>query len=103
MAPNLDRELAEWAAEQPRIRRMWLVNGRAAANVVLDVQLELQPVAHSEETLASWIAHRETWRRQLEAVVGAAVELECRDPDDAIWARKPGPGQARTLVYERSG
>lgn len=94
--------LAEWAAARPRIKRLWLVNGRAAANGALDLQLELQPVVDSEETLAPWIASREKWRRELEALVGSPVALECRDPDDALWTREPGPGEARTLLYERT-
>ena len=92
--------LASWAAEYPQVRRLWLVNGTGANG--LDVQLELRPVMDSEETLAVWLATKEQWRRELQKLVGSPVALECRDPDDAMWTREPGAGEARTLLYERS-
>lgn len=95
-------ELVAWAARNPRIKRLWLLNERAPANGAIDVQVELQPVADSEETLGPWIAHRDEWRRQLEACTGSRVALECRDPDHVLWTREPGAGEARTLVYERA-
>ena len=100
MAPN--RALADWAAGNPRIARLWLLDHAEAGNGALDIQLELRPVSDSEETLAVWLANRDQWRRQLQALVGSSVALECRDPDDAVWTREPGSGEARTLVYERS-
>jgi len=98
----LKEVLAEWASGDPRVARVWLLNNLPRGNGALDVQLELRPVADSEETLAVWLAHREKWRGQLQELTRSSVALECRDPDDAVWARDPGPGEARTLVYERS-
>jgi hypothetical protein len=97
----LNEALAGWASGNPRIARLWLLNNLARGNGAIDVQLELRPVSDSEETLAVWLANRENWRRQLQTLVGLSVALECRDPDDAVWTREPGPGEARTLVYER--
>jgi hypothetical protein len=98
---GVNETLTEWAAGNPRIARLWLLD-TARGNGALDVQLELRPVADSEETLAVWVANREKWRRQLQDRLGSAVALECRDPDDALWTREPGAHEARTLVYERS-
>jgi hypothetical protein len=98
----LNEVLVEWASGNSRIVRLWLLNNLPRGNGALDVQLELRPVTDSEETLAVWLAHREEWRGQLQALTGSSVALECRDPDDAVWTRDPGPGEARTLVYERS-
>lgn len=95
----LDELLAGWAAGNPRIARLWLVNH---ATPGVDVQLELRPVSDSEETVAVWLSRRDEWRRELQNLVGSPVALECRDPDDAIWAREPAPGEARTLLYERA-
>ena len=98
----LNDTLTAWAAANPRVARLWLIDHEARGNGALGVQLELRPVADSEETLAVWFANREKWRRELQDRVGSLVALECRDPDDALWTREPGPGEARTLVYERS-
>jgi hypothetical protein len=53
------------------------------ANGGIDVAVEPQPVADSEESLPVWMAHCETWRRQLQALTGRAVRLQLRDPDAA--------------------
>ncbi len=93
--------LAEWAAGNPRIKRLWLLTGCPPGNGAIDVQVELQPVADSEEILGVWIAKRDEWRRELEAHTGSRVALECRDPDHVFWTREPAAGEGRTLVYER--
>ena len=99
---GVNETLTAWAAGNPRVARLWLLDNTAAGNGAFDVQLELRPVADSEETLAVWVANREKWRRQLQHRLGSPVALECRDPDDALWTREPGAREARTLVYERS-
>ncbi len=49
--------IADWAARNPKIRRLWACE--APLPQVVAVALELQPVADSEETSAVWLAHYE--------------------------------------------
>jgi len=87
--------IGDWAAANPRIRRVWLFAAQARP---IGVTVELQPVADSEETMAIWMAHSEDWRRQLQERIGETFELDWHDPDsDAA-----GPDGAGTLVYERA-
>jgi predicted nucleotidyltransferase len=99
---NEKETLASWAAAIPRIRRVWLFGGDAKrnqrANTDLDVAIEMEPVADSEETISVWIAHAEQWQNELESRIGAAVDLEWFDPDvDAPLSEKA------ILAYDRMG
>jgi len=89
--------VAEWAARNPKIRRVW------ASDATDALALELQPVGDSEETFAVWIGHCEQWRAELEARIGRPVDLEWLDPDGAATIVQPRPGEADTLIYERAG
>jgi hypothetical protein len=60
-----------------------LEGAATGANGGIDVAVEPQPVADSEESLPVWMAHCETWRRQLQVLTGQAVRLQLRDPDAA--------------------
>jgi len=93
--PALSALVADWAARNPKIRRVW---GCEAADALA---LELQPVGDSEETFAVWLAHCEQWRGELEARIGRPVDLEWLDPDGAATIVQPRPGEADTLIYER--
>jgi predicted nucleotidyltransferase len=95
-------KLASWAAAHPRIRRVWFFDGSAKRNARsdtdLDIAIEMEPVADSEETIAHWIAHAEEWQTQLEECVGTSVDLEWFDPDvDAPL------GDKAILAYDRLG
>src|SRR5258708_4841311 len=58
-----------WAADTPRVRRLWLLDdGRYG--------VDIEPVADSEETLALWIAHAEGWRAQLAERLGSPCAIE---------------------------
>jgi hypothetical protein len=72
--------VADWAAQRPRIRRVWI---SAAERIAL----ELEPVADSEETLAVWITNCGKWHAELEVRLGRPVSLAWLDPD-AAW-REP--------------
>jgi len=67
----------------------------------IDVALELQPVADSEETFAVWMANCDKWQTQLQARTGRSVDLEWFDPDGGS-AHPPQPDEAKILVYERA-
>ena len=82
--------IAAWAASNPKIRRAWLAD-RADE---LDVTLEPQPVADSEESFAVWICNGELWRAELQARIGGPFELRWFDPDGV------GPMTGSVLVYE---
>lgn len=89
--------IAEWAAGNPRVRRVWMVGG-AAAEEPIELLAELQPAADSEEALAAWLANAGRWRRELQARLGLGVNLDWLDPDGTT-----GPlGEAKTLVYARA-
>jgi hypothetical protein len=95
--PALSALVAEWAARNPKIRRVWACGASDA------LALELQPVGDSEETFPVWLANCERWRSELAARVGRPVDLEWLDPDGAALVVQPRPGEADTLIYERSG
>lgn len=100
----LSETIGEWAARNPRIRRVWVAGSRAADRSAepLPIALELQPVGDSEETMVLWIAHCEKWRRDLQAQVGRAVALEWLDPDAAGRTARSGFDETNALVYERA-
>jgi hypothetical protein len=99
--------LAEWAARNAKIRRVWVSDGRAedasGGNGGVDIALELQPVPDSEESLAVWIANADKWRLQLQAMTGRSVELDCIDPDRVTGTVDSACRENRVLVYERDG
>lgn len=102
---GLGEMLAEWAAGNPKIRRVWAVGNGAEVsprpNGDLDIAVELQPVADSEETLVAWLANGARWRLQLQARTGRAVNLDWVDPDGGMRTGHAG-AKLTKLVYERA-
>jgi hypothetical protein len=97
----LSQLIAGWAAENPKIRRVWLFASperEATHPESIAVTVELQPVGDSEETLPIWMAHCEQWRKELEARLGHPVPIDWRDLDDG----RLGSEEPKTLVYERA-
>ena len=92
--------IAEWAARDPKIRRVWACD--TPVPEALAIALELRPVGDSEETAAVWLANCERWRRELQGRVRRAVDLEWLDQDESSAPNQPRPGEVRALVYERS-
>lgn len=89
--------IAEWAAANPRIRRVWM-SGGAAPEEPIELLAELQPAVDSEEALGVWVANGGRWRRELQSRLGQSVNLDWFDPDGTT-----GPiGEAKTLVYARA-
>jgi hypothetical protein len=93
----LSAAIAEWAAANPDIQRVWMV-AVAAPKEAIELLAELQPSADSEETLAVWVANGGRWRRELQARVDQAVNLDWFDPDGAT---RPA-AEAKTLIYARA-
>jgi hypothetical protein len=96
--------VAEWAAADPKIKRAWVLCDGAADPQPedLEIAVEIQPVADSEETLAVWLWKGEQWRSQLRARIGPNVKLEWVDPDRDDPALGKELEQAKVLVYERA-
>lgn len=99
----LDALIAEWAERDAAIKRVWLYVAPEADEPgrPVDLALQLQPVADSEETMAVWMGNCEKWRRQLRSRTGREVVLEWLDADEG--ARATRAGEAAMLVYERAG
>lgn len=99
--------IAEWAAGNPRIRRVWLFCSRAgdvpASNGGIDIALELQPVADSEETIAVWLANCDKWRLELQTRIGRTVELDWLDSDGASRTTRAESGEVQMLIYDSNG
>ena len=98
--------IERWAAANPQVKRVWLC-GRAAENGdaddFIELALELQPVADSEESLARWVANCEKWRSELAARTGRPIDLHWFDADEAATAVQAGSDEPRALIYERAG
>ena len=103
---DLTDSIAQWAAGNPRIRRVWLFGNGApqdhSGNGRIELAVELEPVVDSEETLAIWIANAGSWQSQLRKRVSAPVELEWFDPDGGIAAVQARLDEDKALVYERA-
>jgi hypothetical protein len=66
----LSTAIAEWAAGTPDIQRVWMV----------------------------WVANGGRWRRELQARIDQAVNLDWFDPDGATRQA----AEAKTLIYARA-
>jgi hypothetical protein len=93
----LSTAIAEWAAGTPDIQRVWMV-AAAAPEEAIELLAELHPSADSEEALAVWVANGGRWRRELQARIDQAVNLDWFDPDGAT---RPA-AEAKTLIYARA-
>ena len=71
----LRRRIEEWAAANPRVRRVWI------SEDATEVAVAPRPVADSEETLPVWIGHCNAWQRERLEVTGRPVRLDLLDPD----------------------
>jgi predicted nucleotidyltransferase len=93
--------IAQWAAGNARIRRVWLFGNGSRHDHRdkgrIEVAVELEPVFDSEETLTIWIANAGSWQSQLRQRLSAPVGLEWFDPDGGTAL-----DEAKQLVYERA-
>ena len=99
--------MAAWAEARPRVRRVWLFGSRVKdtqrSDVGVDVAVEIEPVADSEESLVVWLNNGERWRGELEQQLGLAVDLEWFDPDGSTPKVHGALREASVLVYDRAG
>jgi len=104
MSPVQDA-VAEWAARNPKIKRAWMLRDPAAEGAAeheIEIAVELQPVADSEETFAVWLAKGAQWHSQLREQIGPKVQLVWVDPDLDEPALGKELEHAKVLVYERA-
>jgi len=104
--PALTALIEQWAAANPKIRRVWLCGNpagdRRGADDFIEIALELQPVADSEESFAVWMANCEKWRLELQARTGRPIDLHWFDTDEAPTPIQARSDERRALVYERA-
>ena len=101
---RVTNSIAQWAAERPEVRRVWLFGNRVKIThnpESIDIAVELEPVGDSEETLTRWIAYADLWKSQLQNRVDSRVDLQWFDPDGSTPTTKAGLLDARVLIYER--
>jgi predicted nucleotidyltransferase len=101
---DVQTTLADWAARTPTVRRVWVFGSRARGthrpDSDIDIAVELEPVADSEETLLVWMANSEKWRSQLQDRISMPVDLEWFDPNGGTGTIRAALDEAKTLVYE---
>jgi predicted nucleotidyltransferase len=99
--------MAAWAEARPRVRRVWLfgsrVKGTQRRDSDVDVAVEIEPVADSEESLLVWLNNGERWRGELEQEIGLLVNLEWFDPDGSTPNVQGALREASVLIYDRAG
>ena len=104
IANDVQKTLSDWAEHNPKVRRVWVFGSRAQGthrpDSDLDIAVELEPVADSEETLLVWLANSERWRTQLQERISLPVDLEWFDPNGGSGDIRAALDQAKTLVYE---
>jgi hypothetical protein len=97
---GMAESLARWAAKNPKVRRVWMAQDRRKPKV--DVTIELEPVADSEESIAVWMAHADEWRAELREDVSPAIDVSWVDPNGAARRLPDVLDEAKVLVYDRS-
>ena len=99
--------ITKWAERNPQIRRVWVFGSHAKGtdepDSDIDIAVEPEPVADSEETLAVWMAKGEAWQAELQDHLAVKVNLEWFDPDGSTRAVAAALRDAKLLVYERAG
>jgi predicted nucleotidyltransferase len=103
---SVTESIARWAAETPDVRRVWVFGshamGTATRDSDLDVAVELEPVADSEETLTRWLSCAALWRSELQRRTAASIALQWFDPDGRTPTMQEQFDEGRLLIYERA-
>ena len=96
-------KVVAWARTNARIRRVWMLGARERPDGNVEIAVELEPVADSEETAALWMAHSDQWQAELQERSGAAVSLEWLDPNGSTPGVRKAVAEGADLIYERAG
>ena len=103
---SVTESIAQWATETPEVRRVWVFGshamGTATRDSDLDIAVELEPVADSEETLTRWISCAALWRSQLQRRTAVSIALQWFDPDGRTPTMQERLDEGRLLIYERA-
>jgi hypothetical protein len=95
-----------WAEATPRVRRLWLIgksaNAAKRSDSEVELAVEVEPVADSEESILVWLDNGERWRRELKKRIGSTVDLEWFDPDGSTPEVNKALREASVLVYDRA-
>jgi predicted nucleotidyltransferase len=106
IANSIMESIARWAAETPEVRRVWVFGSHAMKTATrdsdLDVAVELEPVADSEETLTRWLSCAALWRSELQRRTAASIALQWFDPDGRTPTMQEQLDEGRLLIYERA-
>ena len=104
MSNDVCSTIVAWAQAIPVIRRGWLVGDASSSHAggEINVAIEVEPVADSEETLVLWLAHSNHWRLQLQERTGLPIILEWFDLDGSTPKLREALANAEGLIYERA-
>ena len=97
--------IVAWAQAIPVIRRGWLVGGAASRyrrGDEINLAIEVEPVADSEETLVLWLANSDQWQSQLLEQTRLPVSLEWFDLDGRTPKVRGALSEVGGLIYERA-
>ena len=101
---DVRNKVVAWAKRNARIRRVWMLGGGTDRHdVKVNIAVEIEPVADSEETAALWMAHSDKWQRELQETSGCGVSLEWLDPDGSTPGVREAVAAGAELIYELAG
>ncbi len=98
---DVRNKVVAWAKGNTRIRRVWMLGGGSDRHDRhLNIAIEVEPVADSEETAALWMAHSDKWQLELQEKSGSGVSLEWLDPDGSTPGVREAVAAGAELIYE---
>lgn len=87
--------VSEWYGRNADIRQVRIYQ---ADDGDLHVVVALRPVCDSDDVSPIWLAKRNRWREQLEALIGRRVHLDSFDGDTEVPPYADGSGNARVCL-----
>ncbi len=101
---DVRNKVVAWARANARIRRVWILGREQdGPDGNVNIAIELEPVADSEETAALWMAHSDKWQSELQEKSGSAVSLEWLDQDGSTPGVRKAVAAGADLIYVRAG